>query len=174
MSRCSARTAAPRTPASSTRSAGNNITIVERRPPWSELVGPDWTSMKIAQLRYDDRARTWSLYAADRHERWSSTTTSRLRAMSVRSSPRSATIRPASSGLRSVLQRREILQRTRAVDPTSIRVSRFDRRPSQTDASLIERIRAICTAHRGSQPREPRTSDRLIQVYDVTLNTWRP
>ena len=49
---------------------GNSITIVERRPPWSELVGPDWTSMKIAQLRYDERSRSWSLYAADRNERW--------------------------------------------------------------------------------------------------------
>ena len=49
---------------------GNSITIVERRPPWSELVGPDWTSMKIAQLRYDDRSRTWLLYAADRNDRW--------------------------------------------------------------------------------------------------------
>nr|WP_196807186.1 DUF3024 domain-containing protein [Candidatus Solirubrobacter pratensis] len=26
--------------------------------------------MKIAQLRYDERSRTWSLYAADRNERW--------------------------------------------------------------------------------------------------------
>jgi Protein of unknown function (DUF3024) len=34
------------------------------------LVGPDWTSMKIPQLRYDERDRTWSLYAYDRIERW--------------------------------------------------------------------------------------------------------
>jgi Protein of unknown function (DUF3024) len=49
---------------------GNAITIVERRPPWSELVGPEWTSMKIAQLRYDPTERTWTLYCADRNERW--------------------------------------------------------------------------------------------------------
>jgi hypothetical protein len=49
---------------------GNSITIVERRPPWSELVGPDWTSMKIAQLRYDERSHMWSLCAADRNDRW--------------------------------------------------------------------------------------------------------
>ena len=49
---------------------GSSITIVERRPPWSELVGPEWTSMKIAQLRYDERSRTWALYASDRNERW--------------------------------------------------------------------------------------------------------
>ena len=49
---------------------GNAITIVERRPPWSELVGPERTSMKIAQRRYDPSERTWTLYCADRSERW--------------------------------------------------------------------------------------------------------
>lgn len=49
---------------------GSSITLVERRPPWSELAGPQWSSMKIAQLRYDERSRTWSLYACDRNERW--------------------------------------------------------------------------------------------------------
>jgi hypothetical protein len=32
---------------------GNSITILERRPAWSELIAPEWTSMKIARLRYD-------------------------------------------------------------------------------------------------------------------------
>ena len=27
---------------------GSKITIVERRPPWSEHIGPEWTSMNIA------------------------------------------------------------------------------------------------------------------------------
>ena len=50
---------------------GNSITIVERRPSWSpELIGPDWTSMKVAQLRYDASAGNWSLYCCDRNERW--------------------------------------------------------------------------------------------------------
>jgi hypothetical protein len=49
---------------------GNAITIVERRPPWNELGGSEWTSMKVAQLRYDERDRTWTLYSADRNERW--------------------------------------------------------------------------------------------------------
>jgi hypothetical protein len=49
---------------------GNAITIVERRAPWSKRVGPEWTSMKIAQLRYDPSDRTWTLYCADRNERW--------------------------------------------------------------------------------------------------------
>jgi hypothetical protein len=49
---------------------GNAITIIERRPPWSDLIGPEWTRMKIAQLRYDERDRTWTLYARDSSERW--------------------------------------------------------------------------------------------------------
>jgi DUF3024 family protein len=49
---------------------GNAITIVERRPPWSELVGPEWTTTHIAQLRYDERDRCWSLYCRDSRERW--------------------------------------------------------------------------------------------------------
>jgi Protein of unknown function (DUF3024) len=49
---------------------GNSITLLERRPPWSELIGSDWTSMKIAQLRYDAADRSWTLYCADRNERW--------------------------------------------------------------------------------------------------------
>jgi Protein of unknown function (DUF3024) len=49
---------------------GNAITIVERRPPWSELVGPEWTTTHIAQLRYDENGRRWSLYCRDSRERW--------------------------------------------------------------------------------------------------------
>lgn len=49
---------------------GNAITIVERRPPWLAELGPDWTSMKIAQLRYDPDDRAWTLYCRNRNERW--------------------------------------------------------------------------------------------------------
>jgi hypothetical protein len=49
---------------------GSSITIIERRAPWSDLIGPEWTSMKIAQFRYDGRSGTWTLYAPDRNERW--------------------------------------------------------------------------------------------------------
>jgi len=52
------------------RVRGNTITIVERRPPWSELTGPDWTSSRVAQLRYDEDSRTWSLYWIDGSDRW--------------------------------------------------------------------------------------------------------
>jgi hypothetical protein len=42
---------------------GSAITIVERRPPWREDFGPEWSSTKVAQLRYD--GGLWSLYCAD-------------------------------------------------------------------------------------------------------------
>lgn len=49
---------------------GSSITIVERRPPWNPNFGPEWSSTKVAQLRYDDRARSWRLYSADSDGRW--------------------------------------------------------------------------------------------------------
>lgn len=49
---------------------GNAITIVERRPPWRPDYGPEWTSMEIAQLRYDPEAGTWSLHYRDSSDRW--------------------------------------------------------------------------------------------------------
>jgi Protein of unknown function (DUF3024) len=50
---------------------GNAITIVERRPPWNpEMIGDEWTTMKIAQLRHDPTSKTWSLYCRDGNDRW--------------------------------------------------------------------------------------------------------
>ncbi len=49
---------------------GGSITILERRPPWSPDFGPEWSSMKIAQLRYDEPTRRWKLYAAGSDDRW--------------------------------------------------------------------------------------------------------
>jgi hypothetical protein len=49
---------------------GSRITLIERRAPWSERVGPDWTSTDVAQLRYDARSGRWTLYAPDRNGRW--------------------------------------------------------------------------------------------------------
>ncbi len=49
---------------------GSSITIVERRPPWNPNFGTEWSSMKIAQLRYDERTRRWALYAAGSDDRW--------------------------------------------------------------------------------------------------------
>lgn len=50
---------------------GNTITILERRAPWNpDLIGSDWTSLKVAQLRFDPSSGRWSLYCCDRNERW--------------------------------------------------------------------------------------------------------
>ena len=49
---------------------GNAITIVERRPAWRPDLGPEWTSNKLAQLRYDVKAGKWSLHWRDSNDRW--------------------------------------------------------------------------------------------------------
>lgn len=49
---------------------GNTITISERRPPWGLDLGPEWSELKVAQLRYEPLDSTWSLYSRDRNERW--------------------------------------------------------------------------------------------------------
>lgn len=49
---------------------GNSITIVERRAPWRPEYGPEWSSLEIAQLRYDPAVDGWSLHSRDSHERW--------------------------------------------------------------------------------------------------------
>lgn len=50
---------------------GRSITLHERRPPWvPDSVGQEWTSMAVAQLRYDESAGTWSLYCRDSSDRW--------------------------------------------------------------------------------------------------------
>lgn len=49
---------------------GNAITIVERRPPWLVDFGPEWSSMKIAQIRHDATSLAWTLWWADRNGRW--------------------------------------------------------------------------------------------------------
>lgn len=41
---------------SSAIDAATSITIVKRRPPWKpELVGSDWSSLKVAQLRCEPK-----------------------------------------------------------------------------------------------------------------------
>lgn len=47
-----------------------HLTIVERRAPWSEDFGPDWTSLPIARLRYSAAERSWTLYRRDRNLRF--------------------------------------------------------------------------------------------------------
>ena len=50
--------------------APRHLTIVERRPPWREGIGPEWTRLPIARLRYTRADRTWTLYWRDRNARF--------------------------------------------------------------------------------------------------------
>ena len=47
---------------------GKSISIHERRPLWRGPTG-EWTSMPIAQLRYEGDG-AWTLYFGDRHGKW--------------------------------------------------------------------------------------------------------
>ncbi len=51
------------------RVRGRAITIYECRPPWSEDLGPDWTSMRICSFEWDPATRLWRLYSRDRNDR---------------------------------------------------------------------------------------------------------
>jgi len=46
---------------------GWSVTILERRPPWSPDVGPDWTRFPIARLRFTVSRGVWTLYWRDRN-----------------------------------------------------------------------------------------------------------
>lgn len=48
---------------------GNSVTLFENRAPWHPDM-KEWTSMAIAQIRYDNATGTWTLYCADRNDRW--------------------------------------------------------------------------------------------------------
>ncbi|MGB2567113.1 DUF3024 domain-containing protein [Micromonospora citrea] len=50
--------------------APRHLTVVERRPPWSPQVGPDWTNLPVARLRYTKASGTWTLYYRDRNLRF--------------------------------------------------------------------------------------------------------
>lgn len=47
---------------------GNSVTIVERRPPWSPELPPEWSRLTVAQFRYEETK--WALYWSDRNGRW--------------------------------------------------------------------------------------------------------
>ncbi|HCU91764.1 MAG TPA: transposase [Actinobacteria bacterium] len=47
-----------------------HLTIVERRPPWREGVGPKWTRSPVARLHYTKANRAWTLYWHDRNSRF--------------------------------------------------------------------------------------------------------
>ncbi|AWK76963.1 transposase (plasmid) [Rhodococcus oxybenzonivorans] len=50
--------------------AARHLTIVERCAPWCADIGPEWTSLPIARLRYTKATKTWSLYWRDRSLRF--------------------------------------------------------------------------------------------------------
>lgn len=47
-----------------------HLTIVERRAPWREDLGPEWTTFPIARLHYTAKDKTWTLYWRDRNLRF--------------------------------------------------------------------------------------------------------
>jgi hypothetical protein len=49
---------------------GSHVTIVERRAPWREDFGPEWSRSPIARLRYVKGSKTWTLYWRDRNLRF--------------------------------------------------------------------------------------------------------
>jgi hypothetical protein len=49
---------------------GSAVTIVERRAPWSQEIGPEWTRFPIARLRYSPTHTAWTLFWRDRNLRW--------------------------------------------------------------------------------------------------------
>ena len=50
--------------------APRHLTVVERRAPWRQDIGPEWTRFPIARLRYSKATRLWSLYWRDRNLRF--------------------------------------------------------------------------------------------------------
>lgn len=76
---------------------GNSVTVIERQPPWREGIGPEWASLKIAQLRYDSAAALWSLYWPDSNTAGCTTRTRLRHGRSTRSSRQSKAIAPVSS-----------------------------------------------------------------------------
>jgi hypothetical protein len=49
---------------------GRAVTILECRPPWSPDIGPEWTRLPVARLRFVASQAAWRLYWHDRNLRW--------------------------------------------------------------------------------------------------------
>lgn len=50
--------------------APRHLTLVERRAPWRQDYGPEWSSVPIARLRYTAATKSWALYWRDRNLRF--------------------------------------------------------------------------------------------------------
>lgn len=48
---------------------GNSVTIFENRAPWRPDM-KEWTSMAIAKIKFDEKTAKWTLYCADRNNKW--------------------------------------------------------------------------------------------------------
>lgn len=48
---------------------GNGVTIFENRAPWHESM-KEWTSMAVAQIRFNGKTGKWTLFCADRNDKW--------------------------------------------------------------------------------------------------------
>ncbi len=47
--------------------ASRHLTSCECRPPWREVLGPNWTRFLIARLHYNKATGLWTLYWRDRN-----------------------------------------------------------------------------------------------------------
>jgi len=52
------------------RARGNDLTIVERRPPRQADDESEWSSLPVARLHWDESAEVWSLCCSDANGRW--------------------------------------------------------------------------------------------------------
>lgn len=50
------------------RFRGNSVTLFEERPRWDRP--EEWTSMPVAQFRFEPARGDWQLFCADRNSRW--------------------------------------------------------------------------------------------------------
>jgi hypothetical protein len=50
--------------------AKNNLTLVERRPPWYDDPDAEWTSLPLARLRWIDKHEHWLLDWQDANDHW--------------------------------------------------------------------------------------------------------
>lgn len=48
---------------------GDSVTIFENRAPWHESM-KELTSMAITQIRFNEKTGKWTLFCADRNDRW--------------------------------------------------------------------------------------------------------
>jgi hypothetical protein len=50
-----------------TETTDRAVTVVERRTPWREDFGPEWSRLPIARLRYTKTRARWTPYWRDRN-----------------------------------------------------------------------------------------------------------